>query len=730
MALKIERSIRITIGISLALVLLQSALSFIIIDNFRSGIRGNLDKQQFALVSTLAREIDGKIQGHLHYASEIARRVPADLMADSSRARAFLKGAGEAGTVFDHGLFLLTPRGRLVAEFPFVSKEREGRDFSWRGQVREVIAKRLPVVSDPYLSSINGEPCVMFTVPLLNSDGSLRGILGGALSLLNDNFLSDVAQARIGTTGYLYLFGRDRTMIVHPDRSRILKKDVAPGSNLMFDRAIAGFEGSGEAVNSRGVGSVASFRSLKKAPWILAADFPVKEAYAPLRGAVRNLLLALACTILSSCVALHLVAGRLKREVAGRAEAEGYASLLLDSVGEGILGVTELGNISFVNKGALELLGYHSAEELLGREAREVLHHSNADCIHCLKEKCLMYPVFAPGTPLHSEGEALWRKDGSSFVADYSCNSVWSEGRLQGAVITFRDISERREILDRLRLQGAALEVADNSMLIVDDANKIIWVNRSFTRLTGYAPEEAMGRTPLELLPGRFDEPLFKKLLETLGSKKPWHGELVTRRKDGTLYDEDVTITPVLDEQGELTHCIGIMQDVTERKRSEEALLKSKCALELANHHLVQAMDLSTELAERAERANAAKSNFLANMSHEIRTPMNAIIGISHLLRDTKLSPQQSDFLQTLSISADLLMGIINDIMDFSRIEAGKLEISRIEFAPGETVAELLAVFAVRAEQKGLELRNEMDRAIPDFLLGDQLRLTQVLNNL
>ncbi len=117
-------------------------------------------------------------------------------------------------------------------------------------------------------------------------------------------------------------------------------------------------------------------------------------------------------------------------------------------------------------------------------------------------------------------------------------------------------------------------------------------------------------------------------------------------------------------------------------------------------------------------------------MSHEIRTPMNAIVGASHLLSGTELTPQQSDYLQTLMISADLLLKVINDILDFSKIEAGKLEIERVEFSVRDVVEELLTVYSVRAEQQGLELSVELDPEIPPALLGDPMRLSQVLNNL
>jgi PAS domain S-box-containing protein len=718
------------LGISIALLLLQCLSSYVVIENFRAAILESVNKQQFALVTTLGHEIDDRIEGHRRRVDVMAKLTPPDVFVNGKRARTFLDEHADTLALFDHGLFLLTADGRLAAELPFRSKSRLGLDFSYRAHIKEVILTHRPVVSQPYASSINSEPVVMFLVPVLKADGTLSGIIGGVVDLLGDNFLGNIAQAKIGSSGYLYLFGRDRTMIVHPDRSRMLAKDVAPGVNVMFDRAIGGFEGSGETVNSRGVRSVSSFKRLKTVPWVLAVNLPASEAYAPLKKAIRNLSIAISLSILGVSLALHQIGIRMRREVAGRTEAENYASMLIESVGEGVIGIAQDATIRFVNGEGLALLGYDSAQELLGRDARQVLHHAYSACPDCPQQQCRLYPPFVANLPQRLENLALSRKDGSSFAAEFSCTPVGSGTMLHGAVMTFRDISEQVAIRERLRLQSAALEAAANSILITDVRGTIIWVNNSFIRQTGYARDEAVGQHPIPLLSGRDDEELFRELRKTIYDKKAWQGELLTRRKDGSTYDEAATVTPVLNELGEITHFIGIRQDVSERKRGETALLQSNLALEEANRQFSQLVERANQMAEIAEQASAAKSEFLANMSHEIRTPMNGIIGSSHLLRDTPLSAQQKDYLQTLSTSAESLLEIINGIMDFSSIEAGSLVIDRVEFSPQQVIAEVAVPFAARAKEKGLKLHTELDEAIPTRLLGDPRHLTQILNNL
>ena len=440
-------------------------------------------------------------------------------------------------------------------------------------------------------------------------------------------------------------------------------------------------------------------------------------------------ILAISSLLVGSWLALYCIGGRVRGWGAGRCEADHHASLLLESVGEGVLSVTETGTISFANQAALSLLSYREGE-LVGRDAREVLHRNSSECANCVQRSCVLAPALSPCAPQHSENELMWRKDRTSFVADFNCASIRSGGRHRGAVLTFRDVSERRETQERLRVQVTALEAAANSIIIVDRKQRIIWVNQCFSRLTGYAREEVVGCNPELLLAGTRDQENMRSFEKLMGSRGPWQGELVTCCKDGIPADQQVTIAPVLDDRGEISHFIWIMLDISERKRSEEALLQSSRALEEANRQLVQTAQRANELAVKAERASAAKSEFLANMSHEIRTPMNAIIGASHLLRDSELSVQQTGYLQTLATSADLLLGTISDVLDFSKIEAGKLEIASVGFAPQDVLSDLVSVFSSRAEGKGLRLQVELDPEIPPSLVGDPMRLAQILNNL
>ena len=185
---------------------------------------------------------------------------------------------------------------------------------------------------------------------------------------------------------------------------------------------------------------------------------------------------------------------------------------------------------------------------------------------------------------------------------------------------------------------------------------------------------------------------------------------LVTRRgrKDGTLVDVEAYAVP-LSRNGEHTGALLLYQDITERRRAEEKMQRAK---------------------EAAEVANRAKSEFLANMSHEIRTPMNGIIGMTELVLDTELDAEQRNYLNLAKVSADSLLTLINDILDYSKIEAGKLEIEVIDFNLGDCVGDTMKALSFRAHQKGLELAVEVEPDVPDALIGDPGRLKQIIVNL
>ena len=267
-------------------ILSLSLLTIVTLVYFRHELKQTISAQQDTLLKVIAQEIDRKIGSTQKVLLSVSREVTSDIVADPSAAQRFLDNRPGAKTVFDNGLFLFSRDGRLIAETPYLPGRR-GRDISFRDYYKETIATDKPVISAPFISTHTpGAPAVLFTAPIRAKDGALIAILGGGLNLLQDNFLGELSRTRIADSGYIYLFSSDRTMIVHPDRSRIMTNDVPPGVNKLYDRAMAGFDGSAENINSRGLRALTSFQHLQTTDWIVGANYPLSEAYEPVQRAV------------------------------------------------------------------------------------------------------------------------------------------------------------------------------------------------------------------------------------------------------------------------------------------------------------------------------------------------------------------------------------------------------------------------------------------------------------
>ena len=191
----------------------------------------------------------------------------------------------------------------------------------------------------------------------------------------------------------------------------------------------------------------------------------------------------------------------------------------------------------------------------------------------------------------------------------------------------------------------------------------------------------------------------------THGQPHEWH----YRRKDGSTVAVSLTVTAMRDEVRGLLGYLGVAHDISAQKRHEEALVDAKAA---------------------AENANLAKSQFLANMSHEIRTPMNAVIGLTYLMEQTRLDAYQSELLTKIANASKSLLGVINDVLDISKIEAGELGISMQPFSPGDLLVYVTDVLRVQASSKGIGLELQLMSALPEMVVGDSLRVNQILTNL
>lgn len=267
---------------------------------------------------------------------------------------------------------------------------------------------------------------------------------------------------------------------------------------------------------------------------------------------------------------------------------------------------------------------------------------------------------------------------------------------------------ERQQMEAEFNMLVLAVEHSPASIIITDVNGNIQYANPKFTFLTGYTMKEVIGKNASILKSGTHSPEYYKEMWDAILSGKEWNGEFHNRKKNGDLYWEFESISPIM-TKGKITHFIGIKEDITERKEYEKHL---------------------TEAKEMAESANRAKSEFLANMSHEIRTPMNSILGMAELLQASTLSPDHQEYASAICNSSKMLLSLINDILDMSKIEAGKIELHHEAVDILETIEDVAHLNSMAASEKGLRLILSFDVGTPRYVIGDAVRIRQVLINL
>jgi PAS domain S-box-containing protein len=333
---------------------------------------------------------------------------------------------------------------------------------------------------------------------------------------------------------------------------------------------------------------------------------------------------------------------------------------------------------------------------------------------------------------IHENGYDLFetrnrRKDGSVFDIEVSVAYTDLGG---GQFICFgRDITQRKQTEEALRLQATALNSTVNAILITDREGAIQWVNPAFTLLTGYSLEEVQGQTPRLLKSGVQSEEFYQQLWNAILVGETWKGEVVNRRKDGMLYHEEMTITPMKDTRGRIDHFIGVKQDITERKRWQEALEQDKEILEQRVEERTVALSQANASLLHAMRV---KDEFLANMSHELRTPLTGILGMSEVLRTGIYgthNEKTTSALRSIEESGQHLLSLINDILDLSKAEAGKIELELRPVLVSNVVQSSLRMVRHTAQKKQLRINTDLDSTV-EVILADERRLKQILVNL
>jgi PAS domain S-box-containing protein len=333
--------------------------------------------------------------------------------------------------------------------------------------------------------------------------------------------------------------------------------------------------------------------------------------------------------------------------------------------------------------------------------------------------------LFETGAPQAYELRMV-KKNGAQFWAHLEATAAKDEGGALVCRVVLSDNPERKRGEERLQKTKDFLDRIINSIgdpiFVKNRQHQFVLVNNSFCALSNLRCEDFMGKTDYNFFPAEQVAVFLEKdelVFET--GKENVNEETITDSLgiDRTIITKKTLYTDISGNK----FIVGIIRDITERKHGEERLQKS-------NQDLKTAIEQSNESAEQARKANAAKSEFLANMSHEIRTPLNGVIGMTGLLRDMDLNTEQHEYAQIAHISGEMLLTLINDILDISKIEACKLELEKLDFDLRSMLKDTTDFLAIGAREKGLDLVSLVESEVPSLLSGDPGRLRQILVNL
>ena len=639
-----------------------------------SRIKEGASEQQYQIVSLLADDLDRHVASTRETLVAIARQATPERIATPRKALEFLQGQNDELAIFDNGLFLFDRGGRMVAELP-LGLQRLGKDFSFRDYLKKTFTTGKPTISDPFESS-HGQhhPSLMFTAPIFDNGGSLVAVLGGSIDLARSRFLGRLADVKTGSKGYLYVISTDRVTLFHPDVQRIMQRYPPPGANRLLDRAIAGFDGTGETVTSSGLHVLASFKHLKNRNWIIAANYPVEQAYEPIKKA--NALL------FGILVPIALLAILLQRQALSRLTSPilalaGHVEKLADKKGDERLFHAEGSDEPAILAQAFNRLVRKSDLQQEELAKREVLYRTVVDfssemvfwiapdsgTMHYVSPSCLDVTGYTPeefyASPgflcsmIHPDDREQWdshskdagtadftepsefrivTKTGELRWTSYLCRPVFDQnGCFAGMRGSFSDIS----LLKRAELAIVAseekfrlfFEQSGDAIFIAHGDGRFLEVNNEACSRYGFVREEMVGMRVGEL-DAPEHSPYAAKWLSLVMQQGQITFETSHRCKNG--FSMPVEVKAHLIEFNGDKAILAVARDLSDRKRADELLRRQNeylTAFHETSLGLVKRLEVSSLLPAILERAGklVGTEHCYVYLINEQETDMNMV---------------------------------------------------------------------------------------------------------
>jgi diguanylate cyclase (GGDEF)-like protein/PAS domain S-box-containing protein len=609
---------RVAVGVLFCVLLALWVTTLVLGVFLRKEMQASLSAQQFSVVTLLADEIDRSVSERMRALEAVAAGIDAKKLARADLLGAELRNQEVLGTLFNWGVLVTDRSGTALVSLP-EALGRQGVNYLDVAAVRETIESGRSSVGEALVGKTTHQPVVPMIVPVRGAGGEVIGTVIGLTNLAISNFLDEIGTNRFGREGgYLLTDPRRRIFIAATDKTRVMQPGPPAGVNPVYDRYLAGYEGSGLALSSRGVVELLSSRRVASTGWLMQAVLPADEAFAPIdRLEWRVLGVAMALTVMAGSLAWWW----LRRQL----QPLGEAASLLGRMRDGVIPRQplpvrrddEIGELAAAFNGLLGAImegESRAAEHTFNQRLRVIVsqipgvvfqYRRGADGAHSLpfasdaiRELCGVEPeaVAAGAVALHA---LIHPDDLPGFMATLEASATrltpWHlEFRIrhprrgvrwlgvdalpeaeEGGCVTWQgfatDITEAKETESELRIAAATFETQEG-IFITDAAKRIVRVNQAFTAMTGYSAVEAVGQTPSLLSSGRHSAEFYRHLHEGLARDSFWQGEIWNRRKSGEVFAEWVTISAVCDGHGRVTHYVAAFSDITEHKKAEEKI--------------------------------------------------------------------------------------------------------------------------------------------------------------
>ncbi|MEI7611388.1 MAG: EAL domain-containing protein [Betaproteobacteria bacterium] len=695
---------RITLA-ALAIFLLGIwSLAFYVSQMLRQDMERLLGEQQFSTASLVASQINRELEGRIEVLKEVARLSPEAMRKGPVALQVFLEQRRELFPEFNGGVFVTGLNGVAIASTP-PRKDRIGINYSDRDYLAAVLKDGKVAISQPIMGRVSLTPVIVVAVPIHGAQGQMIGVLSGVVNLAHKNFLDEVTENQYGKTGgVLLVVPQIRLVATATDKRRVMEVLPAPGQIPLIDRFISGYEGSGVTVSPQGIEVLASARGIPVTGWYVTITMPTAEAFAPIRDMQKRMLVAaIVLTLLAGLLIWWMLKYQLYpllstanilakmsdasqtarplpvvrddeigQVIAGfndlletLRQREAFLRQVMDTSSVAIFLVDQQGRITQANQRMAEMFAL-SLDVLVGIEYVELIHPSERET-----GRQRMLQLLSSEVQSVDLDRLYWRADLTEFWGHLTGRKLLdADGVKLGLVGVIADISVRKEAEKKLQLAASVFTHAREGITITAADGTIVDVNDSFTRITGYSREEAIGSNPRVLKsehhPPEFYAAMWRDLLE----KGNWTGEIWNRRKSGEVYPEMLTISAVADEHGVAQHYVALFTDISPMKAHEKQLEH------MAHYDVLTGLPNRVLLADRMRQAmvqaqRRGKSMAVAYLDLDGFKEVNDTYG--HKTGDHLLIALSSAMKQTLResdtfarLGGDEFVAVLSDVEDIS----------------------------------------------------------------